>query len=632
VAQAPAIAKPDECEPGPEAISWARDILRRRPDAAGCLLIVAVGLLMAWHTWAHWGSIHVDCGLDLYVAAEILRGKLLYRDIWYQYGPLGPYLAAGLIGLFGRHLDVFYGFGIALALACALLLYRIGTVLEGRGVGLAGALILLLCGFGPQISNYAFPYVYPTPLGLFLSLVCAWLTMGFLLEGEWKRLILAGVAAALALLCKQEMGAAAYVMLAFGIVGVAAAERSWRVLWNCIVACIPGGLLWAGIYGWFFWKVGLKVVLFENWINTPGTYYSRHFGPQINGLVGLRLVPDQLIMLLAGGIVVLFVWFWIARSARLRPARRGNSMLAGWMAMLVAAAVLVRYLALDQLHFPAILLWLFVFPPGIYLIGCGFLAYTLFEGRRKKARFSRPSLALATFTVFALTLAVRVLTTVGPYAYGVFYAPPLLLVFLVVLAKILAAAMRDIEHQRRRKLINFSLGVEILLVAILLVPGTGKRTVPFSTSWGTIYLTPTDATVARQVLDFTVAQKRRGRTVAFLPEWPMMYALTETEAPSRWYMAEPGCIPPDKEDTYISDLKSARPTFIVITNRNNWLYGVPYFGIDYDRKIYRWIERHYRVTGQFGDFQRVRGAPLAGLIYERGARLPSAAKGNSGPA
>lgn len=58
----------------------------------GAIVVVAVAL--AWYTWARWGDMQADCGRELYVPVEILRGKLLYRDIFYSYGPLAPYMGA----------------------------------------------------------------------------------------------------------------------------------------------------------------------------------------------------------------------------------------------------------------------------------------------------------------------------------------------------------------------------------------------------------------------------------------------------------------------------------------------------------------------------------------------------------
>src|ERR1700674_3370252 len=66
-------------------------------DFAARLAIAAVFIVLAIYTWGRWGDFQVDCGRELYVPSEILRGKLIYRDFFYSYGPLAPYLCALLI-------------------------------------------------------------------------------------------------------------------------------------------------------------------------------------------------------------------------------------------------------------------------------------------------------------------------------------------------------------------------------------------------------------------------------------------------------------------------------------------------------------------------------------------------------
>src|ERR1700730_16603889 len=87
---------------------------RRVWNARG--LIIAVAIALAWYTWGHWGDIQIDCGREMYVPLDILRGKLLYRDVWYQYGPLAPYVQALAFALFGINLNVLYLLGLILVI------------------------------------------------------------------------------------------------------------------------------------------------------------------------------------------------------------------------------------------------------------------------------------------------------------------------------------------------------------------------------------------------------------------------------------------------------------------------------------------------------------------------------------
>jgi hypothetical protein len=582
-----------------------RSLFDNRQDAALRGLIAVVAVALAWHTWATWGDIQVDCGRELYVPQEILRGKLLYRDIFYPYGPLAPYVGALLILTFGPHLLVFYLFGIAVAIGCAILLLEIGTMLEGRGVGLTAALALLFMGFSPGIFNYVFPYSYGASLGLLLSLLCALFTIRHLFDRPGYNLLLAGFAASLTLLCKQEFGIACYLMLAFVIVVEAIVlRRSMHSLLQGIMACIPGVALWFAIYGWFFWTLTPGFMVDANWVGLPGT--SMHaYGAVLYPGIGQRFIPHEMMVLAIWAALCLTLWFLIARAGRgLR-----NLLLA----IILAIAVAYRF---DSLVLAAnLVVALMVFPVGMYFIGGGFLAYATYQLFRAS---SRRRLAEAAVCILALIPAIRVFAAIRPYGYNIYLAMPLFLVFAVTMSQTIKAAGSALSEAGRRGLINCLFATEIVMLAFVCIPRTNARLVTLETSWGAIHLAPEEADVTRQILAFISAQKSEGQQVAMLPEATMLYALTGTEAPGRWYMVVPGILSPGQEAVLIADLSRTAPAYILMTTRNTHEYGADYFGIDYDQNIYHWIESNYRVAGEFGRFRRDgSGSILAALVYQR---------------
>jgi len=73
-----------------------------------------------------------------------------------------------------------------------------------------------------------------------------------------------------------------------------------------------------------------------------------------------------------------------------------------------------------------------------------------------------------------------------------------------------------------------------------------------------------------------------------------------------------------KGNALLADLKRAAPAYILLTAQASHEYGTAYFGIDYDQKIYHWIESNYRIAGEFGRFRRDKsGSVLAALLYEK---------------
>jgi hypothetical protein len=487
-------------------------LLHRWPDAIARCSIVVVALILAWLTWAHWGNIQVDCGRELYVPAEILRGKLLYRDLWYPYGPLEPYLAAALLGLFGQYLNVFYLFGLTLATVCALLSFDIGKTLAGRAVGLTAAVAVLLQGFHnssflyDSIFNYIFPYAYAASLGLTLALMCALFALRYALGRSGRNLMLAGLAAGFALLCKQEFGASCYIMLAFMFATEAALRRSARPLLCGIVQCSPGVAVCGMIYGWFFWKVTPGVILFANWQFAPGSYFLKTYAARASSTIGLRFEPLELILLVLDAIVAIRLWFGIAKIGATRVGR------SWWFCAIVALLVIGAAAARQFEPLAAyMILALLAYPRGMFFIGCAFLTYSLYVRRNKIDDCLL--LAEATFGIFALVLAVRVLARVVPSGYSIFYDVPLLLVFIITVKGCVEAAASSLAIEQRHKLTNLILAIEVFTLAAILIPQHSERTATLDTSWGRIYLTPGDAKSARLIYNFVLEQKRHGRRV-----------------------------------------------------------------------------------------------------------------------
>jgi hypothetical protein len=114
--------------------------------------------------------------------------------------------------------------------------------------------------------------------------------------------------------------------------------------------------------------------------------------------------------------------------------------------------------------------------------------------------------------------------------------------------------------------------------------------------------------------------------VLILPEFPMLYVMVGTDSPSRWYEMVPGMLDGADEKQLIADAESQHVEYVIITNRTTFEYGYPYFGIDWCKDIYSWINSNFEQSSEFGKFERSINAPFAALVYKRrtipGAKQP----------
>src|SRR6202035_625475 len=172
-------------------------------------VILGVAAALAWYTWGHWGNFQIDNGREVYVPAEILKGKLLFRDLWYMYGPLAPYVKALLFRIFGVQLMALFVFGLTLTIGFALLTFEIARRFRlGVMCSTLPSLFFLVESFYPTIRNFIFPYSYAASLAAFLGVACLYFVMRHASSRRSLDLVLAAVLGSLVVLTKQEFGVA----------------------------------------------------------------------------------------------------------------------------------------------------------------------------------------------------------------------------------------------------------------------------------------------------------------------------------------------------------------------------------------------------------------------------------------
>src|SRR6185295_18228396 len=116
----------------------------RRYDASFFSYVAAIiaitFLLRIWFA----GNLYQDDGLWFTAAEEILRGKVLYREIFFDKPPILPLVYAALFKLFGAHLLTIRLFTIGYSILISSLLYPFGLRLYDRRSGLVAGLMFAI--------------------------------------------------------------------------------------------------------------------------------------------------------------------------------------------------------------------------------------------------------------------------------------------------------------------------------------------------------------------------------------------------------------------------------------------------------------------------------------------------------
>lgn len=129
----------------------------------------------------HYYDIIIDVGREVYYPAQILKGKVLYKDLFNIYGPFSYLFNAGIFKVFGAKLTSLYGAGIISSFLIVTGIYLIAKRFLSSFLSFSLGFLIIASGIcSPLIFNFTFPYSWAMVYGL----VCFLFSLYFLLKSE----------------------------------------------------------------------------------------------------------------------------------------------------------------------------------------------------------------------------------------------------------------------------------------------------------------------------------------------------------------------------------------------------------------------------------------------------------------
>ena len=573
------------------------------------LLVLWAGLF--WLTWATWGDVTIDCGREMYVAVALLKGKMLYRDVWYLYGPLSPYFNSFLFRIFGVHLAVLYWAGSLSAVFSGIFLYLTGVELGSWTAGLGAAAIVQIQAFESSYMSFPLPYSFASVYGCLTACIFIWLVVRSCRSAKLTWIFGAGCAAAVAFLLKLEYGFACYAMLAILIVA-RARDRRWRSLALESAVTLPGIAVCLFVVGRMVSIGGVSFITQENIMSWPTSYFMRRFGKEWLAVTGCTINP-RVVGVAAIWTVALFAVAFIANRI-LRLVKSDRSLFFVWVPLaILAAAGILRELnfawrnlgvgALRRIFFPKQMLCL------IAVAAC---ILWLRAWRKDSKQLTSP---LALVFTFSILLAFRLLFGMSPWGYSIYYDGLPILCFLLLVGIVIPRSGRtELFIRRAQMLIVFATVVVVFLYASIFDYSLADR-VPLVTDVGTIKISEPKAESYRAAIAFMKSAHARGQAVLSVPEDMSLYFFAETDCPTRLIEFTPGIVAPGQMTRKLmAEIDAKQIPYILWSNRRYPEYKTPVFGVDFDQELADYLRSHYRPTFALTDHK----APLwNAVVWER---------------
>ena len=569
---------------------------------AWVLASFALGLAVSWQRW---GNPLVDSGRELNVPLRLIRGEMLYSDVGYIYGPFSPYLNAFLYRVLHPSLWVLWGRGIVSTLLILALSYWIARQIAGRFPATLSCLaVTWVCALKPQ-GNYMMAYAFGGLDGCTFALATTALLIVFLRKKNPAVLVGAGIAGALAILSKTELGGAA---VGTGVVAAALAgyPRMQKIVLWLGVFLAPALGIPALVFSWFAARVGWRTLTVDSHLffgHVPWQlmhFNGLHFGFS-HPWHSLGLMIASMVRLIAfGGVLVSASVLIEMRRASVPPENGSAARKPSWAvaALLISlAGIGVSGIGLSDLgpFIPMPLLLLLLMAGGIS-------AFVRAERNGITAeRMQAGTMVIVAASALASLARIAFRVSTGG-TLSSFLLPGSVILFVYIWLVIFPRFVPNPATRRRAtQLVSVALAASVLVTAVTLsIRYRRKFSYPVVTPVGT-WRTASDLGIAfTQALQLIRERTAPGDAIAILPEGTSLVFLSERRNPLREEIVTPGFLDAAGEERAIESLRGSHAPLIFVAGRPTSEFGETSFGKDYNQRLMSWIEQSYSVCGILG--------------------------------
>ncbi|MFH2001029.1 MAG: hypothetical protein ABIK28_15210 [Planctomycetota bacterium] len=550
-------------------------------------------------TWMKWGDPVVDTGRELEIPCKIVEGKILYRDMAYNYGPFSPWVNACFVMAFGPRLISFVLSGIVSSLVGLLLVFLTSRVfLEKRLACCVAGLFLFECVFQHYYYNGNFCFILPysfSAVHALLAALGAFLFLSRHLEnkGGWP-LAGAGLCVGICFLCKIEIAGAIAVPVAIVpmIMNLQSNRGMKRTFHDTL--CWSGPLLIVAAGGFlpYFFHASMGTVLWENVLKPQlidfrsNIFFMQHLGLSHLGY-NLRLMGLSLLMWAVFLAALLTL-------ANLCSGRKSSRISKGLAAICTAGIAIWLWIDLTwEIEFRCL--------PVVIIVVLAALLFSMLFRKGALTALQGKLLALALFAGLAL---MRIFLTAGTFHYGFCLALPGVILFAVVLMRFLPEQL-PVRLRPSRFYAGMVASALLLLSAHSFLTASrdnfDSRTVPLEGPGGRMWVQAKPLGVDLYLtIEFLSETAKPGESLLVLPEGAFLNFITALPNPTYYNLFIPPELNADTEKKVIAQIKATAVDWIVLLNRPVGEFGSRGLGVDYGLELMAYVDTFYQKVASFG--------------------------------
>lgn len=259
------------------------------------ILFNAIILLTFIIGYGHFGDIMVDSFREAYIPSEVIKGQVLYKNIFTIYAPFSYLFNALLFKIFGVHLSVLYGAGLCATYGILNIVFAIANKFMNKTYSLSIVLFIISVSvLSPNVFNFYLPYSYGILYGILFILASIY----FALKDKFQ---LSYLMYSFAICCKYE-----FVFLLPLLFYVTRTKDLWK---NILALILPFVITYAPL---FIMGVRLNDIItsFQIILSMSSTKTIYWFYSVMGLTFRWELIPIYIINFLKIFIPLLFMYYF----------------------------------------------------------------------------------------------------------------------------------------------------------------------------------------------------------------------------------------------------------------------------------------------------------------------------------
>lgn len=574
-------------------INKKNTLSNKQIDFINIIIFTIFFLLLCILTWGKLGDPFVDCGREVYLPLEILRGKVFIKDIFVLFNPcpLSFQLNAILYKLFGVKLSVIYMAGIVSSYLILLISYFITRTLFKPLTALSS--VFLIMGFGVFITyvfNYIFTYSYATlyaTLGLLIAVLFSIYAIKNRENSNFNLFMyLAFISMSFSIANKLDYFHIAFVILLIPILLKRFCFKSYFYYFLCLIIfpVISFSIL-------FIQK--LSIYDFLNYLQLGSKYLNSE---RLNSLFKhfFHLAPKAYFSILFCGSIIFSlsfsIYYKIAYFYYKNPLKIRNTILIGLFIILNAIGLSKLIMFYSEVYFYVHYILCWFTPISILFL----FLYHILNFKYKNILNNTEDL-ISDFIIICAILSLLKTDFIIYLAIYDSYMVPLVVVSLFII--FLRYVPQTIKLIKNTEEWETSISIAFIIMALIFLISNIYYQLSFKgpvhSNKGVFYATNPKNKIINDTLEYIEKNVPKNAICLFLPEGTTINFLSDRKTLDKYYQLIPDHVETFGEDNIIRDLKINPPDYIFINNLKTPEKDKNYFCKDYAKKICNYVISNY---------------------------------------